>query len=246
VGAGSSSVLDKRDSAVIYLGHIPQVFAEAEMRSFFTQFGEVRRLKLYRSKRTGRPKGYAFIEFESDDVARTVSEVMSGYFLHDRQLKSNVVPIGRVHEDLFRYRKFAGKVKGKQDSDEDESEGGDDNDEDDADEDIDAKKAKAKAALAAAAAKDSLSEVSPEKRQNMKKRIEVALKKKQSKLLALGVDFEFLSALAPHTSTLAQAKKRTSSAGSASSGKETKPTPTSTTPVKKDKTTKKVSGSIKK
>ena len=42
---------------VVYLGHVPHGFYEKEMRAFFTQFGAVTRLRLSRSKRTGRSKG---------------------------------------------------------------------------------------------------------------------------------------------------------------------------------------------
>ena len=38
-----------RERGVIYLGHIPYGFFEDEMRSYFSQFGTVTRLKLYRS-----------------------------------------------------------------------------------------------------------------------------------------------------------------------------------------------------
>lgn len=39
------------ERGVIYLGHIPHGFYEEEIRSYFTQFGTVTRLKLYRSKK---------------------------------------------------------------------------------------------------------------------------------------------------------------------------------------------------
>lgn len=35
----------------VYLGHIPHGFYEKEMASYFSQFGDVTRLKLIRSKR---------------------------------------------------------------------------------------------------------------------------------------------------------------------------------------------------
>lgn len=40
-----------RERGVIYLGHIPHGFYEEEMKSYFSQFGTVTRLKLYRSKK---------------------------------------------------------------------------------------------------------------------------------------------------------------------------------------------------
>ena len=36
---------------VLYVGHIPHGFYEHEMRSFFSQFGTVNRLRLSRSKK---------------------------------------------------------------------------------------------------------------------------------------------------------------------------------------------------
>ena len=35
----------------VYLGHIPHGFYENEMRGYFSQFGKVTRLKLFRSKK---------------------------------------------------------------------------------------------------------------------------------------------------------------------------------------------------
>ena len=40
----------KDDSAVIYLGRIPHGFYEDEMRKYFSQFGEVKNLRLSRNK----------------------------------------------------------------------------------------------------------------------------------------------------------------------------------------------------
>ncbi len=35
----------------VYLGHIPHGFYEKEMRGYFSQFGKVTRLKLFKSKK---------------------------------------------------------------------------------------------------------------------------------------------------------------------------------------------------
>ena len=50
---------DKR--GVIYIGHLPKGFAEDELKKFFTQFGTVSKMRVARSKTTGRSKGYAFL-----------------------------------------------------------------------------------------------------------------------------------------------------------------------------------------
>lgn len=95
----SSSSEEK--SPVIYLGHIPEGFAETEMFGFFSQFGTLRRVKLSRSKRTGNPRGYAFLEFADADVAAIVAEAMSGYFLMKRRLVCHVVSKDKIHPELF-------------------------------------------------------------------------------------------------------------------------------------------------
>uniref|UniRef100_UPI00358FAFE6 MKI67 FHA domain-interacting nucleolar phosphoprotein-like n=1 Tax=Myxine glutinosa TaxID=7769 RepID=UPI00358FAFE6 len=85
----------------IYLGHIPQGFFELEMRRFFSQFGRVTRLRLSRSKRTGRSKGYAFIEFEHEEVAKVVAETMNNYLFYERLLKCEFMQPERVHPSTF-------------------------------------------------------------------------------------------------------------------------------------------------
>lgn len=54
-----------------------------------------------RNKKTGRSKHYAFIEFESEDVAQIVAETMNNYLLFEHMLKCTTVPAEKVHENLF-------------------------------------------------------------------------------------------------------------------------------------------------
>ncbi|KAJ3194096.1 hypothetical protein HK101_003484 [Irineochytrium annulatum] len=86
---------------VVYLGHIPHGFYEKEMRSYFTQFGNVLRLRLSRNKKTGQSKHFAFIEFESEAVAQIVADTMDGYLLFSHILTCKVVPKERLHPDTF-------------------------------------------------------------------------------------------------------------------------------------------------
>jgi nucleolar protein 15 len=95
------NVNDKAESSVIYLGHIPHGFYEKEMRGFFTQFGEILRIRLSRNKKTGNSKHYAFIEFQHDNVAKIVADTMDGYYLFDKRLVAHVVPAKKVHEQMF-------------------------------------------------------------------------------------------------------------------------------------------------
>ncbi|KAI8910416.1 hypothetical protein EDD86DRAFT_275468 [Gorgonomyces haynaldii] len=87
---------------VIYLGRIPHGFYEDEMKSYFSQFGTVTRLRLSRNKKTGKSKHYAFIEFENEQVANIVAETMDNYLLFNHMLKCKVIPADQVHPDLFK------------------------------------------------------------------------------------------------------------------------------------------------
>lgn len=64
-GAAAAAAVVQRAprSNVVYLGRIPHGFYEDQLRGYFSQFGELRRLRLSRSKKTARSRGYAFLEF---------------------------------------------------------------------------------------------------------------------------------------------------------------------------------------
>nr|XP_006636399.1 PREDICTED: MKI67 FHA domain-interacting nucleolar phosphoprotein isoform X2 [Lepisosteus oculatus]XP_015213771.1 PREDICTED: MKI67 FHA domain-interacting nucleolar phosphoprotein isoform X1 [Lepisosteus oculatus] len=87
---------------VIYLGHIPNGFFEPQIRQYFSQFGKVQRLRLSRSKKTGGSKGYAFVEFECDEVAKIVADTMNNYLLRERLIKCHVIPPEKVKPELFK------------------------------------------------------------------------------------------------------------------------------------------------
>jgi nucleolar protein 15 len=97
----SQSVVDTTGRGVVYVGHIPFGFYERPMRDFFSQFGTVTRLRLSRSRRTGRSRGYAFIELQFRKVAELVVGAMNNYLLFDRTLKCELLESDKVHAQMF-------------------------------------------------------------------------------------------------------------------------------------------------
>ncbi|GAV05904.1 hypothetical protein RvY_15963 [Ramazzottius varieornatus] len=93
---------------VIYIGHVPHGFAEEPLRKFFSQFGKITRLKLSRSKKTGRSKGYGFIEFEHSEVAKIAADTMNNYLMYEKLFKCKFIPSEKVHADTFKncHRRF--------------------------------------------------------------------------------------------------------------------------------------------
>jgi len=99
--AKAAAKADEPDRGVVYLGHIPKGFFEPQMRKFFSQFGQLRRLRLSRSAKNAASKGYAFIEFQEQSVAKIVAETMQNYLLFGKKLVCHVVAKDKQHPKLF-------------------------------------------------------------------------------------------------------------------------------------------------
>jgi len=80
------------DRGVVYLGHLPHGFYENEMKNYFSQFGEVTNINIPKSKRTGRARGFAFVEFMYPEVAKVVAETMNNYLMHKKILVAKYLP----------------------------------------------------------------------------------------------------------------------------------------------------------
>lgn len=86
---------------VLYIGHLPHGFYEEQLRGFFSQFGTVLRVRVARSKKTARAKGYGWVQFANDAVARIAAETMNGYLLFGRLLDVHLVPAERQHARMW-------------------------------------------------------------------------------------------------------------------------------------------------
>jgi len=49
----------------IYVGNLPFSATEEELRSMFSQYGEIQSLKLITDRETGRPRGFGFVEMDN-------------------------------------------------------------------------------------------------------------------------------------------------------------------------------------
>uniref|UniRef100_A0A1B6LXL2 RRM domain-containing protein n=1 Tax=Graphocephala atropunctata TaxID=36148 RepID=A0A1B6LXL2_9HEMI len=89
------------EKGVVYLSHIPHGFYEEQIRKYFTQFGKVTNLSVPRSK-TGRLKGFAFIEFKHPEVAEIAAETMNNYLMFNRLLKAKYISPRQQKPYLFK------------------------------------------------------------------------------------------------------------------------------------------------
>jgi nucleolar protein 15 len=93
-------------ATVLYMGRIPHGFYEKEMEGFFSQFGKIKRLRIARSKKTGKSKHFGFIEFESPEVAKIVADCMHNQLLFEHLLQVHIIPPEHVHPKLWRGFKY--------------------------------------------------------------------------------------------------------------------------------------------
>ncbi len=90
------------EPGVIYIGGLPHGFYEHQLRSYLTQFGPVRNLRISRNPKTGGSRHYGFVEFEEESTAEIVAKTMDAYLLFGNILRCKPVPKSRQHENLFK------------------------------------------------------------------------------------------------------------------------------------------------
>ena len=91
---------ETKGKGIVYIGHLPKGFEEGELRKFFEQFGSISKLRVSRSKKTGRTRGYAFLEFAKKDVAEIAVNTMDGYMLFHKKIECHLMD--RAHKDTFK------------------------------------------------------------------------------------------------------------------------------------------------
>ena len=86
----------------VYVGRIPHGFYEHQMRQYFSQFGDITRLRLSRNRQSGASKHFAFIEFKSSEVAKIVATTMDSYLMFGHILKVKYAPPETLHPDVWK------------------------------------------------------------------------------------------------------------------------------------------------
>lgn len=73
----------------LYVGNLNYNTDEQTLRSAFSQFGEVKEVKVVMDRETGRARGFAFVEFMTDAEAANAVVQMNGMDLDGRALRVN-------------------------------------------------------------------------------------------------------------------------------------------------------------
>ena len=80
----------------LYVGNLAFAATEEDLRSHFSQAGAVKSVTLIKDRETGRSKGFAFVEMETDADANAAIEKLNGTQLGQRSIN---VSIARPREE---------------------------------------------------------------------------------------------------------------------------------------------------
>jgi len=73
----------------VYVGNLNYKADNEQLREYFSEFGEIQDVALPTDKHTGRPRGFGFVTFSTDDQAQQACKADGQEFL-GRTLKVNI------------------------------------------------------------------------------------------------------------------------------------------------------------
>lgn len=73
----------------LYVGNLPYSVSEDQLRTLFTQVGEITSVTMITDKYTGESKGFGFVEMSTEDEAKEAIKRFNGYTLDNRNLTVN-------------------------------------------------------------------------------------------------------------------------------------------------------------
>lgn len=73
----------------IYVGNLVYDVTPEDLTEVFSEYGTVKRVSLPTDRETGRPRGFGFVEMESDDQETVAIETLDGADWMGRQMRVN-------------------------------------------------------------------------------------------------------------------------------------------------------------
>ncbi|MCL4270727.1 MAG: RNA-binding protein [Anaerolineales bacterium] len=74
----------------LYVGNLAYSVTEEDLRNLFAQAGAVKSVALIKDRETGRSKGFAFVEMETQQDMEKAISMFSGRDFQDRPLTVNI------------------------------------------------------------------------------------------------------------------------------------------------------------
>ena len=73
----------------LYVGNLNYRTQEEDLRSLFSQYGDVSSVSIISDRDTGRSRGFGFVEMTDEGGARSAEEALNGADFEGRALKVN-------------------------------------------------------------------------------------------------------------------------------------------------------------
>lgn len=73
----------------VYIGNLSYEATEEDLKNVFSDYGSVKRVQVPTDRETGRPRGFAFVEMESEEEEDAAIEALDGAEWMGRTLKVN-------------------------------------------------------------------------------------------------------------------------------------------------------------
>ena len=78
------------DNNKLYVGNLPYSVNSDELRSLFSEFGEITDAVVITDRMSGRSKGFGFVTFAGEEMAKKATKAMSGKEVDGRKIVVNV------------------------------------------------------------------------------------------------------------------------------------------------------------
>jgi RNA recognition motif-containing protein len=71
----------------IFVGNLPKATTQEELSTLFAQAGEVAATDIITDRKSGEPKGFAFVTMSTQGEAEKAIEMFNAYSLNEQELK---------------------------------------------------------------------------------------------------------------------------------------------------------------
>ena len=89
----------------IYVGQLPYSVTEDELKTMFSEFGEIASLNLFKDKFSGQSKGFGFIDMPNNSEADKAIKALNKTMLKGREIKVNQAE-QRTKKSTFRKKRY--------------------------------------------------------------------------------------------------------------------------------------------
>ena len=73
----------------LFVGNLPHALTEQELHDLFSSYGTIDRAKLILDRETGRSRGFAFVEMNSEEEAKKAMDELNGKEVGGRAIVVN-------------------------------------------------------------------------------------------------------------------------------------------------------------